>query len=538
MQTDSKFVPLGKANLVFLIVFLTLVFVRSDVVFDDMSLGWHLLTGNYVLDNLSIPHTDIISYTRAGKPWVPYEWLSGLILAIVGRTAGQPGLLVFVAALVAGTWTLLYRRCAETKDSFAPFAFVLTLCAARVALGLWSARPYTLIYPLVLILVTCLERFRRGFLPFKKLCLALSCITIIWTNMHPSFMLGPGIILAYLIGEVLQRAFSGTGEPSKRSKQLFLLLALCAACTLLNPFGCKLHLYLLKLSATWPEQAKLIGESEAFSVFVVGGPLGIGFELLVALGVIGLAFNRAKLVACHIILFLLLGHMSFSMARLVPLFILVNLPFIAQWLAGIAAIDSENVSRPVSAIVRLCNKLAANAAGAHSRELRRLPALTTAAFFLVAMVQNSNPSLKLLKADFNSIKLPTSTAQYIVDHHLPERQGLSMYAWGGYLRWKFGLHVFIDDSNEFFDRDAYLAYLRIVGAGSGWEQTLVDDHISWVLLDKRYKLAAVLRSESNWTAACEDPASILFVRKSNGTTRDMNRSDMPDVPPDSGSSSP
>jgi hypothetical protein len=493
-----------------------MVFMRPDVILDDMSLGWHLLTGNFILNNRAIPHTDLISYTRAGKPWVPYEWLSGLIMAIVVRIADMPGLLIFTAALVAATWMLLYKQCSRVKDNFGAFAFVLTLCGARVAFGLWSARPYTFTYPLVLILVSCLEKFRRGLLPFPVLCLTLSVITVLWTNLHPSFVLGLGIIAVYLISDLLETAFVRTVEQTvpgqSKSKQLFLLLGICSACTLINPFGYSLHTYLLPLSLSWPQQAKLIGESEVYPIFVTGGVTGIGFELLVALGVFALAFTRSKPALCHIILFLLLGHMSFAMARAVPIFLLVNLPFIAEWVAGIPELNLQNIASPVSKVLTWWRRISTDTAGG-DRQRRLLPALTVSLLLMIAMVQNSTHAFTLIRAEFNSKKLPTSAARYVIDRHLPEREGFSMYAWGGYLRWVYGIHVFIDDSNEFFDRKAYLTYLRIVKADAGWEQTLADNHISWILCDKRCNLTFALWRHPDWKMACEDPASVLFVRR-------------------------
>ncbi len=503
-KSDCKFIPLGRENLIFLIIFLTMVFIRPDVIFDDMSLGWHLLTGNYILDHLLIPHTDIISYTRAGQPWLPYEWLSGLIMAIVVRTTQLPGLLIFTAALIAATWALLYKQCNQAKNNFGVFAFLLTLLGARISFGLWSARPYTFTYPLVLILVTCLEKFRRGLLSFSQLCLILSGIIILWTNLHPSFVLGLVIITVYLISDWLSR--------QGKSRQLLLLLGLCSACTLINPFGYSLHTYLLHLSTTWIQQAKLIGESEVYPIFLTGGVTAIGFELLVASGIFALAFTRAKPALCQIILFLLLGHMSFAMARIVPIFVLVNLPFVAEWLAGIPELKLQNAASPASKFLAWWKKINTDTVNSGSH-IRLLPAVIVSLLLIVVTVQNNTHAFSLIKAGFNAQKLPTRTAHYVIDHHLPESEGLSMYAWGGYLRWAYGIHVFIDDSNEFFDRNAYLTYLRIVKAAAGWEQTLVDNHISWILCDKRYNLAFALKGQPNWKIACEDPASVLFVRR-------------------------
>ncbi len=524
--------PLACKDLFFLIVLLTLVFLRSDVIMDDMSLGWHLLTGNYILDHKAIPHTDIISYTRAGKPWLPYEWLSDLLMAAIVRLAGLPGLVVATATLIASTWMLLYERCNRVKKDFSAMAFLLTLLGARVAFGLWSARPYMFTYPLVLILVSNLERFRKRELSFHKMCLVVSVTIVLWTNLHPSFGLALGIIAVYLmcslindIRRYLQKdqlkndrgknpkdALNGSGKDASKTKQLAVLFVVGALSTLINPFGYGLHGYILGLSSNWLQQARLIGESEVYPIFVTGGITCAGFLIIVATGIWALIFTRGKVELCQVILFLILGYVSFTMAREVSIFVLVTLPFIAEWLAGVPESVVSHPALQFPALTSWWRRLNRDSDPSGSRR-SHIPLILTSTLMLVALIQNNTHALKLIKADFNSEKLPTATARYIRENHLADGEGFSMYAWGGYLRWVYGIHVYIDDSNEFFDLAAYQNYLGVVNASPGWEQTLKDNHIAWVLCDKQYRLARVLANKQDWVLKCEDAPAALFVRR-------------------------
>jgi hypothetical protein len=306
----------------------------------------------------------------------------------------------------------------------------------------------------------------------------------LWTNLHPSFWIGLGIIAVYLIANLVETAFNARLEEpvsgATRSKQLLILLGLCSVCTMVNPFGYKLHTYLIHLAVVWPQQAKLIGESEVYPILVTGGATGFAFELLFALGIVSLAFNRSKVAVCQIVLFILFGHMAFAMVRLVPIFVLINLPFIAEWIATIPKIDHKKVASPVRAFLLRWRKIAGDTTCGDSYQLRRLPIFVVVLLLVIATAQNSTHAFTLIKAGFDSKRLPTSTANFIVDHHFPEKAGFSMYAWGGYLRWVYGIHVFIDDSNQFFDQKAYRTYLQIVNASSGWERVVADHQISWV----------------------------------------------------------
>ena len=51
----------------------------SQTIFNDGDVSWHIATGQWILDHRAIPHTDPFSFTWAGKPWVPIEWLAEVI---------------------------------------------------------------------------------------------------------------------------------------------------------------------------------------------------------------------------------------------------------------------------------------------------------------------------------------------------------------------------------------------------------------------------------------------------------------------------
>src|SRR6185295_540423 len=60
----------------------------SATIFNDGDVSWHIATGQWILDHRAIPHTDPFSFTWAGQPWVPFEWLADVLLAAAYRLAG------------------------------------------------------------------------------------------------------------------------------------------------------------------------------------------------------------------------------------------------------------------------------------------------------------------------------------------------------------------------------------------------------------------------------------------------------------------
>lgn len=56
---------------------LAAVWATRPLIHDD--LFFHLSTGDFVVENRSIPTTDPFSFTRSGEPWVSHEWGFGLL---------------------------------------------------------------------------------------------------------------------------------------------------------------------------------------------------------------------------------------------------------------------------------------------------------------------------------------------------------------------------------------------------------------------------------------------------------------------------
>src|SRR3982751_3726706 len=63
----------------------------SSTIFNDGDVSWHIATGQWIIDHRAIPHTDPFSFTWAGKPWVPIEWLAEVFYAAAYRLGGYGG---------------------------------------------------------------------------------------------------------------------------------------------------------------------------------------------------------------------------------------------------------------------------------------------------------------------------------------------------------------------------------------------------------------------------------------------------------------
>ena len=39
----------------------------------DADVGWHIRTGEYILDHHAVPHTDLYSFSKPAAPWYAWE---------------------------------------------------------------------------------------------------------------------------------------------------------------------------------------------------------------------------------------------------------------------------------------------------------------------------------------------------------------------------------------------------------------------------------------------------------------------------------
>src|ERR1700686_136044 len=78
----------------------------------DPDVWWHLRTGQLILQNHSLFHTDPYSFTRLGQPWINHEWLSEVLLFGVYRVGGFGGLIVAFAVVISTTLLLVFLRSA------------------------------------------------------------------------------------------------------------------------------------------------------------------------------------------------------------------------------------------------------------------------------------------------------------------------------------------------------------------------------------------------------------------------------------------
>src|SRR5712691_1498566 len=60
----------------------------------DGDVGWHIRTGERILDQHAFPRRDPYSFSKEGQPWFAWEWLADVADAGLHRWAGLKGIVL------------------------------------------------------------------------------------------------------------------------------------------------------------------------------------------------------------------------------------------------------------------------------------------------------------------------------------------------------------------------------------------------------------------------------------------------------------
>jgi hypothetical protein len=504
------------------IIFLALLFLLlarlPNFVFADASTGWHLVTGQYIIDNLRVPHRDLISYTFPDKPWVAYEWLFDAVAALLVRAGGLPLLAVVIASAIAFLFALLYRDARRAGLQF-QIALVVTLVGAVASSVHWLARPEIFTFFGVYIFARCLEALHRNQVSAPAAAAALGATMLVWANAHPAFILGLGMILIYAAAEALA-ALTGR-VPSGQERRTALAPAVefsgvaltAAAASLINPNGASLYPY---IAALLRATAVRYGFAEWMSPVFHGDAYAVALELLFAIAVIGLAASRRRLWLGQLLVLLAFAHFALEARRNVPLFVIVAVPAAASLLA---AMDAGTLLGAAGG----GTGWAVQAAGRWKRltetfdDMERRCTLHIAPIAAVIVLAASCVAAAhlrgvpaLVHSGFDPTEVPTTALAEVSRAGLPWNRGFAMDNWGGYIRYETGHRVFIDDRPDFYGTAFYERYIETIAARPKWNKLLDDYRIQWVLVPKNVPLVVVLR-QAGWRLDAEDRAAYLFV---------------------------
>ncbi len=452
------------------------LFVRGgSELFRDSDSGWHIRNGESILASHSLPRTDPYSFSKPGKPWIAWEWLSDVIMGWTHREAGLRGVAaLFSLAIAVCTW-IWTRLCFAMGSDFFLTALMAPVMVTTASLH-WLARPHVLAWILLLATLWMLERVaiaRRSVVSRERqrpalLLLAVLFGSALWANLHASFFLAPALAIAYAIGE-------------RSLKFVWIALAALGG-SFLNPYGWHLHAHILSY-LTNEELTSRVAEFQSFNFHDKNATQ---IAIAMALGAAGAVLALTQRKYSHFFVAGALWFAALRSARVIPLVALAALP-----IAGAAITQSFGGWK-------------------YARNLRAIDAQINGAVFALVLGGLMLIALRALPVGFSPKQYPVHAADAIVTLPATARI-MSSDHFGGYLIYRFAgaRKVFFDGRSDFYGADFMKRYFTLSTARPGWREMIKEFAFTHALLPNDSALGDAL-SHEGWRKISQDDVAMLL----------------------------
>jgi hypothetical protein len=450
----------------------------------DGDTGWHIRTGELILKTGHAPVADPFSFSLPHQPWLAWEWLSDAIFAGVWGWRGVAGVAALAGAVLALAATALLARLLRRGCGL--WIGLLSAMAAVSASSIhYLARPhvFSILFYTLALWILAEDRLRRG-----PLLWLLVPLTALWANLHAGFAAWLATLGLLLMLCVAQRDWSG-------ARRYGGLAALCSLASLLNPYGWRLHVHVVRyLNSPW-----ILDHVQEFQSPHIRSEGMVVFALLL-LAAVALAARADRFEA---LLVLVWGFAALRSARHVPFFAIAAAPVLASGCAAYWARVASRAGR--RAPQRIFWELA--------QELGRNPRVSLWLPLLALAVVACVPGVGFPASVFPVRAVERNLPQLAAAPGMPRI--LTSDQWADYLIFRLypRQRVFFDGRSDFFGPEIGSDYRKLLAGESPWRELLDRYQFEMALLPHDWALSTALEREPGWRRVYRDSVAVLYVRQ-------------------------
>jgi len=209
-------------------------------------LGRHLLLGRIILEQGSVPDTNLLTYTCQDFPFVNHHWLSEVLFYLTHAFIGLTGLIWLKALIMSGTLVLAIMAIQSRRFSA---LFAVTGIAAALALGFRShIRPELFTYLGIGLFLFLFEKIRKGA---RWPWMGLALYSWFWANAHIYFVFGLGMIGAFFLERWWDRWRKGLSGLKSFPWEEGMVVLVTFGLGVLQPNGLKGFLYPFRIFSNY-----------------------------------------------------------------------------------------------------------------------------------------------------------------------------------------------------------------------------------------------------------------------------------------------
>ena len=468
----------------------------------------HARIGQMILADGAVPHQDSFSFSKAGQPWYAFEWLSQVALGSAYDLAGLKGLSLLAGVTISLFLTLLLKHMIW-KGANGMVALLISLIATTATSIHYHARPHLFTLLFLTVALWILDYNRRvmeaeGGLKGragKYLVWSLIPLTAVWTNFHGGFFIFFALLGIRAAGCGLEAACYGELRPQRMREgmQLGLVGLACAAASLLNPYGYRLHEHILHfLKSHWVLANISEFQPPRFQTEEMYNALAL---LLAGLAIISSQLRKRDFVGPLTILFL--AYSSFTSVRHITVFVLAVSPMIAMeltawwnWVAG---------ERKKTSVLRILHDVSVQLT-------LNLPG--TGVFIPVCVL-----ALAVMPGLHWPQEIPEGIVPVkLIEPHLELMAKSRLFASdqiAGYLIFRNypRQRVFFDSRHNYYGAEIGDEYFAIEGGGPRWRELMERYRFDLVLIPNQRPLHALLEATGGWRVLASDQKYSLLQKQ-------------------------
>ena len=475
------------------------ILAGTQTLLADGDTGWHIRTGEWILEHRAIPKVDLFSFTKTGQPWFAWEWGWDLLFGSIHKAWGLGAVALANLVLLCFVSALLYRlirRCSG-NDLLAMLFTVLAFFGSSIH---WLARPHLLSWVFVLIfyhaILSAAEGRVRGlyWLPF---------LTVAWVNIHGSFFVGVLMVFLTAMAEAASVLCSERRScllAFANARPYLLCAGACIAASFVNPYTWHLHRHIFD----YLRDSRLLDQIQEFQSISFHHWPTMFFECMLVMGLASTVWclKRRNFAAASLIV--LWAHFALLSARNIPIFLFIAAPWVCCMMQ-----DAGRSLKPLSCVNHFCSAI--EEVFTELQPVERIARWHVASLLVVVwmMYLLANGDTRL-NVNFDAKKFPAQTIPVLESR----RAGhvFTFDQWGDYLIYRLypSTQVFVDGRSDFYGADFVLDCGHIVNARYDWNAQLSKFSVDAVLLKPDAPLATVLKQSPKWQVLFDDGHAIVF----------------------------
>jgi hypothetical protein len=453
----------------------------------DYDIWWHLKVGDWIVDNLSLPHSGILSRTAAARPWVAYSWGYEVLLSRAYAWFGLVGIGAYGTLLTVGVAASIYWMLRRLSGRF----WFSCLLAGIVCSGfLFNGMPRPVFFSMMLFCVTLTLLFEAQRSGRIGPLYWLPALFLLWANLHIQFVYGLFVVallvavnLAQSLLQALRFASEFLSPPTLPARPLMVILALCVVATVIGPNFYNPYLVVLAYS-----KAKF-----AYSIISELQPLSFrGYShfaelFLAAAGFYAIGWQK-KLDLFKLILLTIAALVAFRTVR--------DAWFVCFCAAGCIADSLADAPAPNP--------------GESWRELAMVAAAVTLLLLFAAPATDftARGLDRAISRDY-----PVNAINFLRRYPLPGPLYNNLN-WGGFLMWYLPeFPVAIDGRNDLYGDDLDRIFFNSETASQAYTTDPYLNEAGVVILDSQLPLAKVLTIDPRFSLVYQDPVATVFAHR-------------------------